>query len=148
MPHHLILVTLSGGAADLEVDSECGHRYKGNDFAGAVSFLPAGCGRQFRMRTVRSEWASISLYPDHLQSQSVERGHKAKIEIATFTNQRDRFIQALVCSDGRIFESNPFRQNLSPLRRHESVGLSSGTLISPGDLSGLKPYKYWPMQMI
>jgi AraC family transcriptional regulator len=37
-----------------------------------------------------------SLHPDHLQSQSVERGHKAKIEIATFTNQRDRFIQALV----------------------------------------------------
>jgi AraC family transcriptional regulator len=96
MPHHLILVTLSGGAGDLEVDSECGHHYKGKDFAGAVSFVPAGCGRQFRMRGVRSEWASISLRPEFLLDHSVENGCETGIEIPTFTNQRGPFILALI----------------------------------------------------
>jgi AraC family transcriptional regulator len=96
MPHHLILVTLSGGAGYLEVNSECGHRYEGRDSAGAVSFIPAGFGRRFRMRTIRSEWASISLHPDYLQAHSLEHGWKPRIEVPTFTNQRDQFIQALV----------------------------------------------------
>jgi AraC family transcriptional regulator len=89
-------VTLFGGAAHLEVDAECGHHYRGQDFAGAVSFVPAGCGRRFRMLGVRSEWASLSLHPDCLLRGSKETGNEVGIEIPTFTNQRDPFILALV----------------------------------------------------
>jgi AraC family transcriptional regulator len=107
MPHHLILVTLSGGAGDLEVDSECGHHYKGKDFAGAVSFVPAGCGRQFRMRGVRSEWASISLRPEFLSHHSVENGCETRIEIPTFTNQRDHFILAFIVTSYESVNQQP-----------------------------------------
>ena len=35
-PYHLVLVTLQGGARQLEVTTDCGHRYRGPERAGAL----------------------------------------------------------------------------------------------------------------
>lgn len=57
--HPTIIAVLEGGSESVEIASECGHRHQGMDFAGAVSFVPAGCGRRIRMQGVRSRWASL-----------------------------------------------------------------------------------------
>jgi hypothetical protein len=46
----------------------------------------ASCGTQFRMRGVRSEWASISSRPEFFSAQSGENGCETSTEIPTFTN--------------------------------------------------------------
>lgn len=98
IPHHLLLVTLSGTARRLEVRAECGHRYAGPDFAGAVSYVPAGCGRQLRMQDVEAEWASISLRPDLLDDPATGR----PFEIPTFTNLQDPYIASAVGEMARL----------------------------------------------
>lgn len=90
--HHLILVTLAGGARQCDVTTDCGHRYSGEDFPGAVSFVPAGCGRHVVLRDVQIEWASISLRPDLL----------ADAEIPTFTNLHDPLIASLLAEFARL----------------------------------------------
>lgn len=93
VPHHLLLVTLSGGARRLEVQADCGHSYAGEDFAGAVSFVPAGCARRFAMNDVRAGWASISLRADLLD---------VGLDIPTFTNLRDPLIASVVGELARL----------------------------------------------
>src|SRR5687767_9729593 len=63
IPDHLLLLTVTGGADWLEVETDCGHRYVGADRAGAVSFMPAARARRFTLRNVRAGWATISLSP-------------------------------------------------------------------------------------
>jgi AraC family transcriptional regulator len=52
--HYPTIITIvDGGCNSLEVTSECGHRHRGPDFAGSVSFVPPACGRQLKMSDVR-----------------------------------------------------------------------------------------------
>ena len=60
---HLVMATLKGGARVHEFVTEEGFRYKGQDKAGFVSFLPAGCERRLSLSDVAWEWASIALPP-------------------------------------------------------------------------------------
>lgn len=82
---HVLMVTLSGGAAHLEVTADCGHRYRGTDFAGAVSFVPAGCTRHLKMRGVASKWGSVSLDPGLFSDPGT---------LSPFSNREDPFIAA------------------------------------------------------
>ena len=92
-PYHLLLVTLRGGAARLEVQAEDGHRYAGGDRAGAVSFVPAGCARQARLGRVRAAWASLAIAPGLLP-----RGGA----VAAFTNRADPFLAAAIGEMARL----------------------------------------------
>lgn len=94
-PYHLVLVTLQGGARQLEVATDCGHRYRGPERAGAVSFVPAYCERRVRMHDVELDWASIALRPA-LFDVLVEEGEPRACEIAPFSNANDPFVAALV----------------------------------------------------
>jgi AraC family transcriptional regulator len=98
VPHDLLLVTLAGGARHLDVAAECGHRYAGADFAGAVSYVPAGCGRRLRMGEVEAEWASVSLRPDLMTGAIDGR----RVDIPTFTNIRDPFIASAIAELHRL----------------------------------------------
>jgi AraC family transcriptional regulator len=98
-PQHLIMVTLSGDAQSVEVQSDCGHRYMGPDRAGAVSFVPAHCRRQLQMRGVASEWASVSLSPALFATE----GAGGTLDDAAFTNAEDAFVQGLVTEFARLF---------------------------------------------
>ncbi|WP_298726079.1 AraC family transcriptional regulator [uncultured Ferrovibrio sp.] len=100
--HHLILVTLSGGARRCQVATECGHRYDGEDFAGAVSFIPAGCSRHVMLQNVQSEWASISLRPDLLDLSILNAEGDGVIEIPAFTNVRDPLIFGMLTSFAQL----------------------------------------------
>lgn len=93
-PHHLILVTLDGGADHQEVTAACGHSFEGRDRAGAVSFVPAGCERRLKMRGVRSRWASLSLSPALFGA--------GQADIGTFTNAEDPFLSGLVAEFARL----------------------------------------------
>jgi AraC family transcriptional regulator len=106
LPHHLVLVTLSGGASKLEVTADCGHSYAGDDFPGAVSFVPANCGRQLRMRDVQAEWATVSLRPDLLNAAFHGSSEDRTVEVPTFTNIRDPFVSGLVAEVARLFATN------------------------------------------
>jgi AraC family transcriptional regulator len=95
MPYHLLLVTLQGGARQLEVVTDCGHRYRGPEAAGAVSFVPANCERRVRMHDVGLDWASIALRPDLLDGLG-ETDESPAVQIAPFSNATDSFVAALV----------------------------------------------------
>lgn len=100
-PAHLLLVTLRGGAERLEVDSDCGHRYRGKERPGAVSFVPAHCGRRLHMRGVRSQWASVSLRPELLDMLSHD-GSGRTLELGAFTNAEDPLLAGLVAEFERL----------------------------------------------
>lgn len=88
-PQHLVIVTLKGGARHQEVRADCGHRFAGPDRAGAVSFVPAHCGRELKLSGIESEWASIALDPDLLHDEAF--GSRS-LDLATFSNREDRFL--------------------------------------------------------
>jgi AraC family transcriptional regulator len=103
MPQHLVMVTLRGGAAAVEVTSSCGHRYSGPDCPGAVSFVAAHCERRLRLRDVESEWASISLNPDLFDPKIVEEhGAGGRFDISAFTNREDRFVFGMLSEMARL----------------------------------------------
>lgn len=89
-PQHVVMVTLSGGARRLEVSSDCGHRHQGPDRTGAVSFVPAHCGRRLAMQDVEAAWASIALDPERLRDAS-----GAPAALPTFSNVEDPFVAAM-----------------------------------------------------
>lgn len=99
--HHLVLVTLEGGAEHQHVHAACGHRYEGKDRKGVVSFVPAYCERWLTMRGVDARWASISLSPALFDG---EMGKASPIEISTFTNREDPFLSSLVAEVARLLE--------------------------------------------
>lgn len=90
-PHHVVLVTLGGGARHIEVSTDCGHSFSGPDSPGAVSFVPAHCERRARMLGVDAHWASITL--------PAENSHDS---IAPFTNQNDDFLKGVVAEMTRL----------------------------------------------
>lgn len=102
-PQHVVMVTLKGGAERLEVASDCGHRFTGSDRAGAVSFVPAHCGRRLAMRGVAAEWASIALSPA-LFDPGAEAEHDAggALELAAFSNVEDPLVAAMVSEFSRL----------------------------------------------
>ncbi|MFE0752656.1 helix-turn-helix transcriptional regulator [Inquilinus sp. NPDC058860] len=101
IPHHLVLVTLAGGARHQEVVSSCGHRYVGSDRPGAVSFVPADCERRLRLHGVESEWASISLDPALLQDEVFDRAGRS-LDGTAFTNQDAPFLAGMVAEAARL----------------------------------------------
>jgi len=104
-PYHLVLVTLQGGARELEVATDCGHRYRGPERPGAVSFVPAHCERRVRMHDVELDWASIALKPA-LFDPMVEEGGRRACEIAPFSNTDDSFVVALVGELVRLHDAH------------------------------------------
>jgi AraC family transcriptional regulator len=109
--HHLLLVTLTGGARELEVSAACGHRYSGQDRPGAVSFVPADCERQTVLRGVESEWASISLSPTLFEEEALGRKGAARF-IATFTNRDDPVLAGMAAEFARIFRADGLLETL------------------------------------
>jgi AraC family transcriptional regulator len=105
MPYHLVLVTLQGGARQLEVSTSCGHRYRGPEHAGAVSFVPAYCERRVQLRDAELNWASIALRPD-LFDALAEEGEALAYEIAPFSNAHDSFVAALVGELARLHDAH------------------------------------------
>jgi AraC family transcriptional regulator len=103
-PQHLVMVTLRGQAEKLEVSSSCGHRYTGSDRPGAVSFVPAHCERQLRLRGVASEWGSISLSPSLFDpNANDDQGVGGSLDISAFTNIDDPFIFGMVSEFARLY---------------------------------------------
>jgi len=85
--NHVVMVTLVGSAEHLEVSSDCGHRYEGSDWPGAVSFVPAHCTRHLKMRGVQSRWASVSLDPSLFGNTP---------SLGPFSNRDDPLIAAML----------------------------------------------------
>lgn len=88
--HHLVLMTLKGGARRLTVRADDGHRYDGPDRAGAVSFLPAGAERRIALVDVEAEWASVALAPEAVD------GSDALARLAPFSNEADPFLAVIL----------------------------------------------------
>ena len=105
MPYHLVLVTLQGGARQLEVATDCGHRYRGPERAGAVSFVPARCERRVKMHDAELNWASMALRPDLFDGLG-EEGEPLACEIAPFSNATDSFVTALLCEFVRLHDAH------------------------------------------
>ena len=102
VPEHLLLVTLRGGARNVEVSTDCGHRYAGPDRAGVVSYVPAHCERRVALSNVQSEWASISLDPQQLARHDED----IRLECPAFSNVEDPFITGLVTEFARLFATD------------------------------------------
>ncbi|MFC3077798.1 helix-turn-helix domain-containing protein [Phenylobacterium terrae] len=95
-PDDLLMVTLTGGATRLVVTSDCGHRYDGADYAGAVSFVPAGCERRLRLHGVQARWASLALRPGVLDAALGGRPRPG-----AFTNLRDPVVHGVLAEFSR-----------------------------------------------
>lgn len=142
VPHHLVMVTLSGSARRVEVDADCGHRYSGPDMQGAVSFVPAGCGRRLRMNDVQAEWASISLRPDLLGTDIIGTDDDRPLDIPAFTNRPDPFIFSLVSEIARLRDAASIQSSeycaamAAALARHLACryGRVAETPFAPGRL--------------
>jgi AraC family transcriptional regulator len=103
LPQHLVMVTLRGGAAAVEVMSSCGHKYSGPDSPGAVSFVPAHCARRLCLRNVEAEWASIALSPELFDAKVAdEQGAGGMFDISAFTNREDRFVSGMLSEMTRL----------------------------------------------
>jgi AraC family transcriptional regulator len=101
-PHHLVMLTVSGGSAHQEVVASCGHRYVGNDRKGAVSFVPAHCHRRLSLRGVQSAWASVALHPTLFEDETFG-ANGSVFDSATFTNAEDKFIEGMLTEMWRLF---------------------------------------------
>jgi AraC family transcriptional regulator len=100
LPDHLVLVTLRGGAKQLEVRAQGSHHFVGPDRPGAVSFVPAHCERRLAMTGVAAAWASIAFPPNLFERDNI--GEAAEINIAPFSNVEDPFIAGLVAEFERL----------------------------------------------
>jgi AraC family transcriptional regulator len=96
-----LMAIIDGGCRDIEVTSDCGHRYAGADFAGSASFVQAGVPRHIKMRGVRSAWASLSIRPD-LFTASDEPGKNDATRLPQFTNQNDPFLTSMLREMARL----------------------------------------------
>jgi AraC family transcriptional regulator len=101
VPHHLLLVTLRGGAERLEVDSDCGHRYRGSDRGGSVSFVPAHCARRMTLHGVQSRWASLALRPEVVDTIACD-GAGRTLELGAFTNADDPLLAGMLSEFERV----------------------------------------------
>lgn len=85
--HHLVMVTLKGGANRHRFRTDDGFQYDGRDAKGMVSFLPAGCGRDLALRDVAWEWAAFAIGPAADRDQA--------FELRPFLTERDDFIYGM-----------------------------------------------------
>ncbi|MCW4460728.1 AraC family transcriptional regulator [Sphingomonas sp. BT-65] len=92
--HHIVMVTLTGSARQLEVHSDCGHRFAGRERAGAVSFVPAGCERRLVLRDVSSQWGSIEIAPG--LAAEIWPEETRKVPNFAFTNAHHPLIASIV----------------------------------------------------
>jgi len=147
VPHHLVLVTLSGGARHQEVRAECGHRYSGEDFSGAVSFVPAGCTRELVMQDVQARWASISLAPDLLDEGIGPRA----LDLPTFTNVRDPFIASLLGEFTRLADAAQLDASYSEamaLALGHHLARRYGNLRTAGEANAPRRLPAWRMRKV
>jgi AraC family transcriptional regulator len=98
LSEHLLMVTLSGFAEDLQVATDQDHRYTGQERAGAVSFVPAGTCRSIQMRNAALSWACIRLDPSYLSAG----GHC--LPLPAFTNLNDSFLHASLAEMTRLHQ--------------------------------------------
>lgn len=116
LPHHLLIVTLSGGAQHQEVKAACGHRFAGPDRPGSVSFVPASCEREAKLLGIESQWASIALDPSLLDDAALgETAGPAgarSLDHAIFSNDQDRFVAGVAA---RFAQLDAFDGGLDPI---------------------------------
>jgi AraC family transcriptional regulator len=98
-PHHLVMVTLRGGARRHQMKTSCGHRYDGPDRAGYASFLPAHSERRLKIEGVALEWASLALPPELFESDDGRTGCNG---LVPFSNVHDVFLVSLLSELERI----------------------------------------------
>lgn len=137
-PHHLILVTLRGGAAELDVATSCGHAYRGPERSGSVSFVPAHCERRLRMREVRAEWASIALDARLCEG----------FEVPPFTNVQDTVLSGFAAEMLRLLDQDGGLDSLYC----EAIGLASARYLArrygrPSAAAPHRPMKLAPWQV-
>lgn len=83
LPDHLVFTTFRGRTHRTEAVIEDGRRYRGADFPGAVTFLPAGQRRRAWHEGGAIEYAAIRLAP------------REGPELVGFTNRPDPFVTQL-----------------------------------------------------
>lgn len=93
VPQYLILATLEGGAQRLEVQSDCGHHFRGPEYAGVISIVPPHCERRLRMVGVEARWASLAIDETRFH-QIVGEEHTGTSHC--ISNIRDDFLFALL----------------------------------------------------
>lgn len=127
-PHHLLLVTLRGGAERLDVRADCGHRYEGKDRPGAVSFVPAHRERRLRMLDVRAEWATLSFRPEFVDEASLPDAQRngGRVELAPFTNVEDSLLSGIVGELRRHLDADG---SLDPIYS-ETMGLAAARYLA------------------
>lgn len=101
--NHLLLATVASGARGLAVRADCGHRYSGPEFTGAVSFVPAGRERHLGLEDVASRWASLELAPALFEDDALGGTRMARaLDAVIFTNARDGYLGALLAEMARL----------------------------------------------
>ena len=96
----VVMITLRGGATRHEMLTDDGHRYDGPDRAGAVSFLPAGCGRRLRLHGVAWQWASLSVRPDLLDGRAARHGSRPGTR--SFSSTDDMVVHGVLSEMARL----------------------------------------------
>jgi|ADGO01.1.fsa_nt_gi AraC-type DNA-binding domain-containing proteins len=94
IPRWLILATIDGGAKRLEVNADCGHRYRGPERAGVVSIVPPHCERRLQLYEVSSRWSSIEIDAS-LVDRTLEAAGK-RLDARCVSNIEDPFLSALL----------------------------------------------------
>lgn len=91
---HLVMLTFAGGAERHVFRTDDGGRFDGRDRAGAVSFLPAGCGRDLALENVAWHWGAVAVdlasAPDEL------------VAVPPFSAAADPFLSALIGEMDRL----------------------------------------------
>jgi AraC family transcriptional regulator len=104
--HHMLMITLRGGAERHRFRTDDGLRFDGADTPGAISFLPAGCGRQLELHHVAWTWAALSVPAAAIPSTSALRSFAvagdaflwAVFDELDRTARQDDGLDALYCS--------------------------------------------------
>lgn len=124
IPQILLLATLQGGAARLEVNSECGHRYSGPERAGMISIVPSNCERRLRLYGVSSRWASVAFDADLIARVIDAHEGRGARDPHCISNVEDAFLSAALCELARtiledgVIERMYFEAMLHGLAHH------------------------------
>lgn len=140
LPDHLLFVTLSGSTGTTSAVLDGGRPYRGADFPGAVSFVPARQRRRAWHRGGHIEYLTVRLDPGHAALAGAP-----DVEFRGFTNRPDPFVHQVarsLCGElasggpgGELFvDSLTTALALHLLRRYSS--LAPGTETARAVLSG------------
>lgn len=93
---HLLFVTLSGTSGRVVAKTDDGSRYTGVDFSGAVTFVPAGCGRTAVYSGGTMEYAALRIDPPSaVSSREIDTDG---IDLHPFTHRHDPLLFQLALS--------------------------------------------------